>query len=421
MPDLRIRKELQSKRAGACRIYSAIYDGRRCYAIIHALSEFVMIFEDSGVYRELVKKLRSNWRIYFTRRTNGIPAYSLWKSGNKPIELTRFIAAKYDGRSPEDYAGFVVKAFDDMRRTDNFLDFRRYNVSLPGFDLRHRDDIDYQCDENYIYITFKDAKNPIQHTIPFEPELDEMLRTPKYCNFWPGENERGNMSVHGGDARCNLGGFLAIYKYNFGGYRGTENPVENFIKDFRKIKCALPEGTQADHLNCNPYIHTLDNLIHVDQELNRAKWSYVNWFAGEYGVHPVLNDADEILFAYKRINLISGEEETCYYKCRTFRDFVDWILLYLGKDTLTEKLQVRYNPMIEDEQTVILTPAGMIVDGIVDRAVAGSNAVTLEEHIEWHDVLLSRPDEAFTIHEAHERTPQYTVDLVLDMLGMNVR
>ena len=63
--------------------------------------------------------------------------------------------------------------------------------------------------------------------------------------------------------------------------------------------------------------------------------------------------------------------------------------------------------MTDTEQTVIFTPAGMIVDGIiVNQTVAGNNVVSLEEHIHWRDTLLALPDEAFTMHKREERTLQ---------------
>ena len=366
-----------------------------------------MIFEGCRVYKSLAQKLNNGWCLYCYARRDGIRAFAICKHSKKKkrIELTRFIAAEYNGVPQNTYDGFVVKPFEDARRAENFLDFRRYNVNLPGFDLSSRDDILYETKsvhgEQYIYITFKDAKSPVPHIIPYEPELDEMLRTPKYCNFMPGNNERGHMSVHGGAARCTLGAF-----------------IENYIRDFARIKEALPDGTQADHLNCNPYISTFENLIHVDKELNRAKWNYVNWFVGDYGVHPVLNAAEEILFAYKYLDLVTRAPVTKYYKCRKFADFVDWINLHLGRDPLTEKLQVAYNAMTIDTTGTILTPAGMIVAGEVNSNIAKNNLESLAEHIGWRDELLSLPDEAIIVHEARiERDIEYTVKFICDLFG----
>lgn len=423
MLDLKIGKELQSKRGRVCKLYRATYDGCRCYAIVHVLSEFVMIFEDSTVYQELVKMLRKGWNLTCERRSNGVRFYRLTQ-GKQKIELTQFIISKYNGLAQNSYDDLMVKYFEDARVTDNFLDFRRCNVYMPGISLDHRKDIEYKHsispvheEEEYIRITFLKAKNPFTEDISYELELDEMLSTPRYCYLLYGAHDRGDVTVNNGETRVRLARFVAIYKYFFGKYRGRENAVESYIKDFAHINASLPNDIEADHLNCNKHINTFENLMLVDKEWNKKKRQYINWFAGEYGVHPIVSDTDEILFAYDRINLISGEPETRYYKCKTFSDFVDWILLYLGKDAMTEKLQVRYDPMIEDEQTVILTPAGMIVDGIVNQTVAGNNVASLKEYIYWRDTLLSLPDEAFTVHERSERTPQYVVNLVLDMIG----
>lgn len=422
---LKIGKELQNKRERACKLYRATYDGDKCYAIVHVLSGFIMLFEDSRVYKALVQKLRNGWYLYCSPRRNGVRSFALVKNKKKPIEMTRFIAAKYNGVPQTAYDGFVVKPFEDARRTENFLDFRRYNVNLPGFDLSNRDDILYKVKpvngEQFIHITFKNAKEPVPHIVPYEPELDEMLRTPKHCNFMPGNNERGAMSVHGGDARCNIGAFVAIYKYSFGDYRGTVNAVENYIRDFARIKKSLPDGTQADHLNCNPYISTFENLIHVDKGLNRAKWNYINWFVGDYGVHPVLNEAGEILFAYKYLDLVTHTPVTKYYKCKEFTDLVDWINLHQGRDPLTEKLQVANNVMNMDASNNILTPAGMIVAGKVNANIAKYNLESLKEHLKWRDELLALPDEAFTVHEARKvRDAEYTVRIICEMFGDGV-
>lgn len=109
-----------------------------------------------------------------------------------------------------------------------------------------------------------------------------------------------------------------------------------------------------------------------------------------------------------------------HYKCRTIMDFVDWIKVFLGKDPYTEKLQVRHNPLCDDEQPVLLTPGGKIVAGISNQKTAAENVVSLEDHIRWGDKLKAMPDEAFTIHEARERSQRdiaYTVNLILDFVG----
>ena len=176
-----------------------------------------MIFEDSKVYQALVQKLKCGWRIYFSRRNDGKPFFYLYKrihKKSKHVELTRFIAEKYEGKP---LAGFKVQPFDDQRLEGNFLDFRRYNISLPGFDLRQRKDLDYNIlpcpvhsDEMYIHITYKDGDRSFEDIVSYEPELDEMLKTPKYCNFYPKGSKRGTVSVGGGESICSLSKFVAI-------------------------------------------------------------------------------------------------------------------------------------------------------------------------------------------------------------------
>lgn len=418
MQILKIGKELHGKRDHVCKLYRATYDGGRCYAIIHDPSRFTMIFEDTKVYRSLVKKLDKGWTLVCAHRSNGMPFYRLVK-GRKSVELTQFIITKYNGLERDAYTDLVVKVFDDARATDNFFDFRRCNAYLPGIDIEHRKDIEYKLrpsplrgDEKYIYITFKEAENPFTEIVSYERELDEMLRTPKYCYLLYGPYERGNVTVNNGEARCRLSRFVAIYKYHFGDYRGTENGVKNFINDFARINKSIPDDVDADHLNCNRHINTFDNLILVSRTLNRKKWDFINWFAGRYSVHPVLNSKDEILISYERVSLITHEPITRVYKCKTFKDFVDWIMLYLGKDPLTGKLQVVHN-----SQGKLLTPAGMIASGDMNKDIASDNNVSLTEHLQWRNALLSLPDETFTVHEAREqRDLRYTLDLILDMI-----
>ena len=428
MEQIRIGKELQSKRGRVCKLYRATYGGSRCYAIVHALSEFTMIFEGSATYAALVKMLRKGWNIVFVRTAKGVPYYELYKRGEASITLTRFIAAQYSKMPLATLDGFFVKPIDDNRLSDNFLDFRQYNVSLPGFDLSGRDDIRIDVllspiheTEQYIHITYQKAQTLFTEIVQYEEDLYTMLKTPKYCNHSIRGNERGFVSVNGGDAQCNLSRFVAIYKDYYSPYRGTENSIENFVHDFKKIKKDLTENIEAEHLNGNKHINTFENLMLVDKRLNQKKRDLLNWFVGEYGVHPVLNDAGEIIFAYETLNMGSGRTEKRYYKCRSFQDFVDWIRLYLGKERFAEKLQLRYNPLYEGEQPVILTPGGMIAAGISNQRTANENVVSLEEHICWRDELLALPDEAFKIHEAQERRGlDSTVNLVLDMLGMKL-
>lgn len=422
---LKLGKELQANRKRMCKLYRARYNGCRCYAVLHTLSEFTMIFEDSGVYASIADKLRKGWNIICECRTDGIRSFGIEKNG-KRIELPRYIALKYSGLPHGTYDGFVVKVFEDSRAAENFLDFRRCNVFLPGFDLSYREDLDYQVlpssvhpEEKYIHITFKEAEKPFTDIVSYEQELDEMLRTPKYCNLSCGQYERSNVSVNGGDTICRLARFIAIYKYYFGEYRGRENAVESFIRDFIRINKSLPEDIEADHLNCDLHMNTFENLILVPGELNGRKGGFVRWFDGKYGVHPVLNGSDEILFAYESINLMTLEPETKFFKCKTFPDFVDWLMLYLGKDPLTEKMQAAFYYGQEE----ILTPSGMIVNGDVNRRSSKNNIESLTDHIGWRDILLSRPDERYIIHEAREpgqRDAAYTVNLICNMFGCGV-
>ena len=85
-----------------------------------------------------------------------------------------------------------------------------------------------------------------------------------------------------------------------------------------------------------------------------------------------------------------------YYKCRTFEDFVDWILVHLGK-RLTGKLQIAYNPTIEGEQEVILTPSGMIKAKDMTRERAKDNTIDFWKYLDIRDKLLSLPDDKFII------------------------
>ena len=383
-----------------------------------------MIFDGSTIYAALVKMLRKGWNLSLVRRPNVPPSFRLIR-GKEKIELSQFLAAKYFGFSQNTCGGFAAKTFEDARETENFLDFRKCNMYLPGMSLEHRNDLRYEVKpsplhdgEKHIHITFLDVPTQYTEVVQYEPELDQMLQTPKYCGLWPGAGERANVSVNN-DTWVRLSKFVAIYKAYFDlNYRGTKNGLENFIKDFKSIKDSLPKNIDADHINCNKHLNLFDNLMLVDRDLNKRKRDYVNWFVGEYGVHPIVNDAGEILFAYQTMSIATGQPAKRYYKCRTFVDFVDWIRVYLGKDRLTEKLQIRYNPLY-DEQTVLLTPAGMIAAGISTKEVANENVVGLEEHIRWRDELLALPDEAYKIYEAQERRGlDYTVNLVLDMLGI---
>ena len=379
-----------------------------------------MIFEDSKVYGALVKMLHKGWNIVCPCSKNGIRTFLIEKKNGSSIMLTRFIALQYNNLAATEYNGFNVKFYEDDRATQNFLDCRRYNIYWPGFSISNRTDIEYSIrtgpvheTEKFILITFKDAKSPVPHVVPYEPELDEMLRTPKYCNFMPGDNKRGNMSVHGGDARCNLARFVIIYRDYFWKYRGTDDAVERFIKDFASLKKAIPENIDADHLNCNKYINTFENLILTPEETNTDKRNYVNWFVKKYRVHPVLNTSGEIIFAFTHPDLITHAPEKKYYKCRTHYDFVDWINLHQGRDSLTEKLQV-----VRSAMGNVLTPAGMIVSGEVNPNIAKNNLASLEDHIKWRDELLSLPEDAFIIHKAREeQDAESTIKLICELFG----
>ena len=115
---LKLGKELQANRKRMCKLFRARYNGCRCYAVMHTLSEFTMIFEDKKVYASIADKLRKGWNIICECRTEGIRSFRIEKNGQR-IELSRYIALRYSGLPQGTYDGFVVKVFEDARATEN--------------------------------------------------------------------------------------------------------------------------------------------------------------------------------------------------------------------------------------------------------------------------------------------------------------
>ncbi len=150
MKDIKLIRQVHKTKTGTTLIYTAEYDGEKCYAIVHKESGFITVFDyDKRVWTSMNRFMRGKkYSIAYDREPSGLPRFKLVTAvnGRGSIDLRQFLWARYNKRNLSSLQGRVYLRQDD--RADNFCDLRRYNVYIPGESIEGRDDITVQLISN---------------------------------------------------------------------------------------------------------------------------------------------------------------------------------------------------------------------------------------------------------------------------------
>lgn len=408
MKDIKLIRQVHKTKTGTASIYSAEYDGEKCYAIVHKESGFITVFDyDKRVWTSMNRFMRGKkYSIAYDREPSGLPRFKLVTAvnGRGSIDLRQFLWARYNKRNLSSLQGRVYLRQDD--RADNFCDLRRYNVYIPGESIEGRDDITVQLisnpkdeDKKWIEISFIETEPFVEH-VPYTPELWEMLNTPRYAWLGTINGGRGMVAVDGRfTPHHDLARFICVYKKYFSLYQGKRNAVQNFIHDYQRLS-DLEKDKHAAHVNSYYHENTFDNLMFMDSATNRAMSDYIKWLADGYEAYTAVNERDEILLEF----ITPLQESPCYYKFETPEDYADFQRVYIFGTKFSKKMQRVIYPTPEG-LAYQMTPMGMRAAGIVNRDTVNAKELDFWTDREHKDKLLSLPDEAFRVYrkEALER------------------
>ena len=271
MKDIKLGRQVYKTRTETTSVYTAEYDGEKCYAVVHKETGFTTVFDfEKRIWESMKRFMREKkYSIAYDKDPSGVPRFKLVTAvrGRENIDLRQFLWAKYNKRYLSSLSGPVYLRQDD--RADNFCDLRRYNIYMPGESLDGRDDITVRLisnpnteSENWIEVTFHEAE-PFTEFIQYTPELWEMLNTPRYARLGTINNGRGMVSVDGYSTPNELARFICVYKKYFQLYQGKSNAVLKFIHDYRRLS-ELEGKMHAAHVNSYYHENTFDNLMFMD-------------------------------------------------------------------------------------------------------------------------------------------------------------
>ena len=125
---------------------------------------------------------------------------------------------------------------------------------------------------------------------------------------------------------------------------------------------------------------------------------YIKWLADGYDAYTAVNKRDEILLEF----ITPLRESPLYIKFETPEDYADFQRVYIfGAEKISKKMQRVIYPTPEG-LAYQLTPMGMKKAGIVNRDTVSAKELNFWTDREHKDMLLSLPDEAFTVY--HKET-----------------
>ena len=402
MNELILKRKLYATKTETSAVYSAEYDGEKCYAIVHKETGFTAVFDYDKRIWESMKRLMREKKYTIAYDDSTIKRFKLVTavSGRENIDLRKFLFARYNKRYLSSVDGKIYTRQDYSE--DNFCDLRHHNIYLAGDSLDGRDDITVRLtsnpkDENDIWIevTFSEAE-PFTEYVPYSPELWEMLNTPRYVRLGTMSNGRGQVSVDGYSVHNDLARFICIYKKYFPLYQGKRDAVKKFIRAYQSLS-DLEKDKHAAHVNSYYHENTFDNLMFMDGSTNHAMSDYIKWLADGYDAYTAVNNRDEILLEF----ITPFRESPLYIKFETPEDYADFQRVFIFGTKFSKKIQTVIYPTPEG-LGYQLTPVGMRVVGIVNKEMIKARELDFWKDREHKNKLLSLPDEAFIVY--HKET-----------------
>ena len=400
MNGINLKRKLYTTKTDTSAVYSAEYDGEKCYAIVNNRTGFTAIFDyDKRVWESLKRFMREKkYSIAYDKDPSGLSRFRLVTavSGAEDITLRRFLWARYNRRYLSNAKGVVHLRQDN--RADNWCDLRRHNIYLAGDSLEGRDDVTVRLisnpkneSEQWIEVTFN-LTEPFIEFVNYTPELWEMLNTPRFVRLETMSCDRGMVTVDGYSIPNALAKFVCIYKKYFPLYQGKKDAVQKFIHDYRSFS-KLEKDRHAAHVNSYYHENTFDNLMFMDSGTNHAMSDYIKWLADGYDAYTAVNDRDEILLEF----IIPFRESPLYIKFETPEDYADFQRVYIFGTKFSKKMQ-RVTYLTADGLAYQMTPTGMRAAGIVNKDTVKERELDFWTDREHKDNLLSLPDEAFTVY-----------------------
>ncbi len=398
--DIQLKRQVYKTKTETAAIYAAVYDGEKCFAIVHNETGFTTIFDyDKRIWESMRRFLREKkYSIAYDKDPSGLPRFKLVTavSGRENIDLRQFLWARYNKRYLSSLQGRVYLRQDD--RADNFCDLRRYNIYIPGESIEDREDIIVRLisnpkneNEKCIEVTFNDDEPFIEH-VTYTPELWEMLNTPRYVRLGTISNVRGMVSVDGYSIPNQLARFVCMYKKYFPLYQHKRNAIQKFIGAYQRLS-EIEKDSHAAHVNSYCHENTLDNLMFMDGSTNHAMSDYIKWLADGYDAYTAVNDRDEILLEF----ITPFRESPLYIKFETPEDYADFQRVYIFGTKFSKKMQRVIYPTPEG-LAYQMTPMGMRAAGIVNKDTVKERELDFWTDREHKDYLLSLPNEAFTVY-----------------------
>ena len=414
MKDIKLKRKLFTTVKGTTAVYTAEYNGDKCYAIVNGETGFIAIFDydDNRVWDSMRRFMSDKkYSISYDKDPAGLPRFKLATSvsgGN--IDLRQFLWARYNKRRLSSLDGRVLLRQDD--RADNFCDLRRHNLYMPAESIAERENIALRLvsnpnneNEKWIEVTFSGDESFTEY-VQYTPELWEMLNTPRYVRLQVDRcGDRGGVEVDGYADGGKLARFICVYKKYFPLYQGKRKAIQRFIHDYKRLS-EIEKDKHAAHVNSFYHENTFDNLMFMDDTTNRAMSDYIKWLADGYDAYTAVNERDEILLEF----ITPFGNTPIYYKFETPEDYADFQRLYIIGTKFTKKMQRVIYPTAEG-LAYQMTPIGMRAAGIVNRDTVNARELDFWTDREHKNELLSLPEEAFKVYR--KGTPGHTVTVEL--------
>lgn len=390
-----LERQVYKSEGGTITIFEATYNGEPCYSIEHVpTGHKELISYNPQILTQIIKKMGrvGSLSIRKTRSGNiGLKFQSTRRE--KGISLRLYVYSKYKDIPPQKMRQKTIKLYNDSLLEYGIIDLRESNIYdsctfLPTNECRNIEIISV-CGQEFIRISIGQA--PLVEYVDYSPELYTVLSTPYLCKYFCLRNNRIGVSIrykqrYGKRKMMTLSRFAYLYANNFGRYAQLKGSIIRFLGDIPRLTQELKK--EVDHVNSNKTISCYNNLLSMDSKLNRQKYDFFKDFQlGDVGVFAVTNAKKEVLIEYRSA---AGINE--YFKCITPKDFVDWILVHLGRSEITKNLRVAY----QGEETGVT-----LAEKYKCPKDAELSNISFTEWVICKNRLLSMGDDVFTVYSSN--------------------
>lgn len=401
--------------------YEATYKGEPCFAVVHTGTNHIELFDnDEKFLCDIIQKIKRTSALIADKKKNGY-ILKFRKERKHSVSLRTYLFAKYKG-IPVDAARKLKICLDESAEDRNrFLDLRSCNLYAAGTSRPHTSTHDIDIMQNmtsgypvFMKITVYDTSDKsITEIAPYTPELYEMLTSSKFCTLVHNTTiGRIIVVVHyahnkNGYMRVNLVRFLCVYKEHFNSYEKMKGSVKRFIHDYAKLD-SKHAGEDGSHLNASKWDDSFQNIMFMNSVTNIGMRDYIKLFSGLYDCIPAVNDRGEILLAFRYRDCFVR-----YFKCPTPEDYLQWQKLFLGKDSLTAKLQVltrRQGDGVHSDYT----PCGKL---LVGEASKRDDTYDFWTYQKQREELLALPDKAFIVFDRNTVKIADVIKLICSFFG----